>query len=188
VASVIAFHEGTAPTASKVVESLSAVAAGAKELDIVLNRVTLLGPSPESQGLESFKYGATYAELKALRDAVPVSSGIHLKLILETSQLSREAIVAACVLAGAADWDYVKTSSGFCGGGATVEDVKLMKHSAEIISAVLPLEDGKRRRVMKVKASGGVRKFEDAIKMIDAGASRIGASSGVAIVEAAAAS
>jgi deoxyribose-phosphate aldolase len=170
---VIAFHEGTAPTASKVVEALAAVAAGAKELDMVLNRKVLLGTPSEPS------YMATFAELKAIRDAVPVSKGVHLKLILETSALpTKQDVAAACVLAGAAGWDYVKTSTGFCGRGASVEDVQLMSACAKTIPAVLGNEE-----IMKVKASGGIRTFEDAEKMIEAGASRIGASSGMAIME-----
>jgi deoxyribose-phosphate aldolase len=90
------------------------------------------------------------------------------KVILETSQLSQEEKVAGCVLAKAAGAAFVKTSTGFGGGGATVEDVALMRR-------VVGDDVG-------VKASGGIRSSEDALKMIEAGANRIGASASVAIV------
>lgn len=112
-------------------------------------------------------YDEIFAELATLRSKVPPP--VILKLILETSQLSRDNIIAACVLAQSACFDFVKTSTGFNGQGATIENVKLMK-------AVVGEEMG-------VKASGGVRSLHDCVKMIEAGAERIGSSSGVAIMK-----
>lgn len=117
--------------------------------------------------LDTLSYDEIFAELAALRSRVPPP--VILKLILETSQLSRHGIVAACVVAKEAGFDFVKTSTGFNGPGATVENVKLMK---AVVGGG-----------MAVKASGGVRSLGDCVKMIKAGAERIGASSGVAIMK-----
>jgi len=96
------------------------------------------------------------------------AGGALLKVILETHFLTDEQKVLACEVAAEAGADFVKTSTGFTGGGATVEDIKLMRGA---VGAALG-----------VKASGGVRSIEDARSMLDAGATRIGASSSVAIV------
>jgi len=145
---------------TSVSEALQAIAAGASELDIVLNH-SLLNSQTDSPPYEKI-----YAELATLRSKVPPP--VILKLILETSQLSRNNIIAVCVLAKSACFDFVKTSTGFNGQGATVDNVKLMK-------AMVGDEMG-------VKASGGVRSLDDCEKMIEAGAGRIGTSSGVAIM------
>jgi deoxyribose-phosphate aldolase len=165
VACVIGFHEGTQSTSSKVEEARSAIEAGASELDAVLNR----------ELLQAGKYDAVYNELKQLRELAPPEK-VVMKLILETSQLSREEIIKASVLAHTAGFDFIKTSTGFCGRGASKEDVILMRACAVYLAST----DGK---LMKVKASGGVRGYEDARTMIELGAERIGASSGVKIVE-----
>lgn len=165
IACVIGFHEGTQSTQSKVEESQRAIEAGATELDVVLNR---------SQ-LQRGHYTAIYEELCAIRAVSPPK--IVLKLILETSQLDESEIVAAGVVAGYAGFDFIKTSTGFCGRGASVADVGLMARVAEVVGGKL----GRER--MKVKASGGIRTLGDAKKMLDAGAERIGASAGVAIVK-----
>jgi deoxyribose-phosphate aldolase len=165
VATVIAFPEGTAPTASKIAEAQSAVAAGATELDVMLNRGVL----------QARNHAAVSAELAALREACPKS---QLKLILETSALSEEEIRAACELAYGAGWEYVKTSTGFCGRGASMNDVQIMSAVAAKMQS-----EASDKRVMKVKASGGIRTLADARAMVGAGASRIGASAGVKIVE-----
>lgn len=141
------------------------VEAGAHELDIVINFPLL----------KSRQYSTIYNELAALRTAAP--HPILLKLIFETSQLSSHDIVAASVLAGYASYDFVKTSTGFCGHGAKVEHVRLMKAVCEVLE---------RRGVvasMRVKASGGIRTLSDARAMIEAGASRLGTSGGVWIVK-----
>lgn len=105
--------------------------------------------------------------MAAVRNAAP--RPIVLKVILETSQLSRREIIAACKIAEVAEADYVKTSTGFNGQGATRENVKLMK---SVVGDKV-----------KVKASGGVRTLSDCVGMMEAGAERIGTSNGVGIME-----
>lgn len=155
VCTVIGFPLGATTTLSKVFEARDAVAGGAEEIDMVLNVGSLLEGD----------YAKVYSDIKAVREAVP---GL-LKVILETCYLSKEQIVRGCILSKLAGADFVKTSTGFGTGGATVEDVKLMR---EVVG-----ED------VGVKASGGIRDYETAMAMINAGASRIGASAGIAIVE-----
>lgn len=155
VCTVIGFPLGATTTLSKVWEARDAVAGGAEEIDMVLNVGSLLEGD----------YAKVYSDIKGVREAVP---GI-LKVILETCYLSKEQIVRGCILSKMAGADFVKTSTGFGTGGATVEDVKLMR---EVVG-----ED------VGVKASGGIRDYETAMAMINAGASRIGASAGIAIVE-----
>ncbi|WPH01712.1 Hypothetical protein R9X50_00456400 [Acrodontium crateriforme] len=162
VACVIGFHEGTYDLAYKLNETKEAISSGAHELDIVLNVPDLLAKN----------YPTIFTELNTLRAAAPAPT--ILKLILETSQLNRDQIIAGAVLAHLAGFDFIKTSTGFNGQGATEENVRLMKACCE--STVLP-----DRRRMKVKASGGVRSLGDAVRMLKAGAERLGTSAGVAI-------
>lgn len=176
VATVIGFHEGTYPTAAKVVEAIKAFSDGALELDVVLNRDIL--KSGDLAG------STIWAELHALRESCPKAV---FKLILETSQLSEEEIINGCVIADITGWEYTKTSTGFCGRGASLGDVRIMSAVAEVMEsrrASNEEEKGYRlgRGKMKIKASGGVRSWEDAVKMVQAGASRIGTSSGIKIV------
>ena len=142
-------------------EARNAVAAGALEIDMVLNYDLL------KQG----DFSSVYTELAAVRQAVyraaPVP--VTLKVILETSQLSHSDIIAGCIIAEAAKFDFVKTSTGFKGGGATEEHVNLMKKAV-----------GDR---LKVKASGGIKTVSDCVAMMEAGADRIGTSNGVWIME-----
>ena len=112
-------------------------------------------------------YSDVYTDIAAVRNVAPHPT--TLKVILETSQLSPHEIVAGCKIAEAAQADFVKTSTGFNGQGATRENVRLMK------SVV-----GDR---VKVKASGGVKTVNDCIVMMEAGAERIGTSNGVWIIE-----
>ncbi|QDS73068.1 hypothetical protein FKW77_009797 [Venturia effusa] len=163
IACVIGFHEGTQPTASKISEAAAAIEAGATELDIVLNRTQL----------QSGLYDEAYSELQQLR---ALSTTVVLKLIAETSRLSPSGIMKAAVLAHAARFDYIKTSTGFDGRGASSEDIILMRACCIYLSTA-------GGPVIKVKASGGVRGYEDAKNMIALGAERIGASSGVKIVQ-----
>ncbi|MCJ1422049.1 hypothetical protein MMC32_008418 [Xylographa parallela] len=165
VACVVGFHEGSYSTDEKVNEALLALHHGATELDIVLHHA-LLPPSTPSPS-----YPPIFAELATLRSTCPPPA--VLKLILETAQLSRGAIAAACVLAAHAGFDFVKTSTGFNGPGATVEDVRVMRAVVEAVA-------GGR---VQVKASGGVRTVEACGRMMEAGAGRIGTSSGVALME-----
>ncbi|EEP75658.1 deoxyribose-phosphate aldolase [Uncinocarpus reesii 1704] len=158
VACVVGFHEGTHPTDEKVAEAKEAVQYGASELDMVLNYHLL----------REKRYADVFDDIHAVRLA---AKDIVLKVILETSQLSEDEIVAGCVISITAGADYVKTSTGFKGPGARVENVALM-------SAVCGIMGGR----TKVKASGGIRTAEDCVRMIRAGAERIGASAGVQIV------
>jgi deoxyribose-phosphate aldolase len=157
VCTVIGFPLGATTTAAKVCEAVEAVSVGAREVDMVLN-------------IGALKGGDT---TRVRDDIAAVVRTVHpkalVKVILETCLLTREEIVTACKLARGAKADFVKTSTGFSTGGARVEDVALMRET------VGP--------DMGVKASGGIRTAKDAAAMIAAGATRIGASSGAAIVE-----
>ncbi|KAK3697342.1 hypothetical protein LTR37_017487 [Vermiconidia calcicola] len=166
VACVVGFHEGTHDLYYKLKEARKAIRAGATELDVVINY-------PE---LKAGEYESVYTELSTLR--LQVQHPVLLKLILETSQLNSSEIIAGCVMAAAANFDFVKTSTGFNGPGATTENVRLMAACCERLAAGNP--NGKR---MKVKASGGIRTLEDAVKMLEAGASRLGTSGGVWIAK-----
>ncbi|KAI9817692.1 MAG: hypothetical protein M1832_004586 [Thelocarpon impressellum] len=158
VACVVGFHEGTQPTADKVREARAAVADGAQELDMVLNY----------QLLHDRAYSALFQSIEAVREAAPAP--VVLKCILETSQLSEHEIVAGSIIAAEAGVDFVKTSTGFNGAGARAEDVALMANVA-------------REKGVRVKASGGIRSLADCVKMVEAGAQRLGTSSGVRIIE-----
>ncbi|KKZ60576.1 deoxyribose-phosphate aldolase [[Emmonsia] crescens] len=169
VACVIGFHEGTYSIADKVSETQGAILDGASELDMVVNYPLL----------KEGKYTDVYEDVLAVRKASePTPEGgnvarkVGLKVILETSQLSREQIVAGCVISCLAGADFVKTSTGFNGSGASVENVALMRAVCETFGSGV-----------KVKASGGVRTAGDCVNMMRAGAERIGASAGVKIVE-----
>jgi len=147
---------------SKAAEAAQAVKDGANELDMVLN----VG------FLKSGKLDEMEADIKAVVDAA--GPGVVVKVILETCLLSNDEIVTACERTVKAGAHFVKTSTGFNSAGATVEHVTLMRKT------VGP-EFG-------VKASGGVRSYDDAVKMIQAGANRLGTSSGIAISKGAAGS
>ncbi len=153
---VISFPQGNASTPDKVKETLTAVQRGAKEIDMVLNR----------ELLKEKNYAAVLADIQKVVEA---SSGLPVKVILETSELNRDEKIIACALSKSAGASFVKTSTGFSKSGATVDDVKLMR---EVVGPT-----------MGVKASGGVRTYEDAVKMIAAGATRLGTSASIAIVE-----
>ncbi|KAL1640583.1 hypothetical protein SLS58_006778 [Diplodia intermedia] len=165
VACVVGFHEGTYTTEEKVNEAAAAVSAGATELDVVINYPQLL----------AHEYNAIFTELATLRGAAAPNTPI--KLILETSQLQPFDVVAATTLAAFAGIDCVKTSTGFNGRGASVEDVRTM------VAAIKAVGRGEGKDRMWVKASGGVRGLASAREMLLAGAERIGASSGVTIMK-----
>jgi deoxyribose-phosphate aldolase len=156
VCTVIGFPLGASTSAVKAFETKNAIENGATEVDMVIN-------------IGALKSGSSDLVEEDIRAVVEAAKGKALtKVIIETSLLTEDEKVLACELAVKAGTDYVKTSTGFSTGGATVEDIRLMRNT------VGP-EIG-------VKASGGVRSTEDAQQMIEAGATRIGASSGVAIV------
>ena len=156
VCTVIGFALGATTSAAKAFEAQEAVKNGADELDMVIN----LG------ALKPQDYEAVLQDIKAVRQ---VCAGHVLKVIIETSQLTDEEKVKACELAASAGADFVKTSTGFNGNGATAADVALMRKS-------IPA-------AMQVKASGGIRTRADFDAMLAAGATRIGASAGIKIVE-----
>ena len=158
VCTVVGFPLGATTMETKVFETLQAVASGAEEIDMVINVCAL--KSGHIRGVEQ--------EIQAM--AAAVEGKAILKVIIETCLLTDEEKVLACQIAKRCGADFVKTSTGFSTGGATVEDVALMRRT------VGP--------EMGVKASGGIRDYAKAKAMIDAGASRIGASAGIAIVEA----
>ena len=167
VASVVDFHQGTATPADKAAETDSAVRNGARELDLVIDYPALKAGRVEKvfDGIRAVRQAADAAAAAAAQGNVTVC----LKCILETSQLERDEIVAACVIAEEAGADFIKTSTGFNGPGANVENVRLMRQVS-----------GSR---LGVKASGGVRDVGDFFRMIEAGATRVGMSNGVGMME-----
>jgi deoxyribose-phosphate aldolase len=160
VCTVVGFPLGASATEMKVAETKTAVRAGAQEIDMVLN----IGEMREGG------YDAVRGDIDGVVAAAHAGRAI-VKVILETALLDDHQKVIACTLAKAAGAEFVKTSTGFSTGGATVHDVELMRR------AVGP--------EMGVKASGGIRTLEDLKNMVAAGATRIGASAGVKIIEAA---
>ena len=155
VCTVVGFPLGAASSRAKAAETAAAVEDGADEIDMVINIGYL------RSGMDDEVLG----DIKAVREAC---LGKVLKVIIEACLLTDEEKIRACRLAEEAGTDFVKTSTGFSSGGATVADVALMRKAV-----------GGR---LKVKAAGGIRTLADARAMIGAGASRIGASAGIAIV------
>jgi deoxyribose-phosphate aldolase len=154
ICTVIGFPLGASSTNTKVFETKEAIKDGADEIDMVIN----IG------AMKSKNYDFVLNDIKSVVEA---AEGKIVKVIIETSLLNEEEKIKACQLSTEAKAHFVKTSTGFNGGGATLEDVKLMK--AHIDSN------------MKVKASGGIRDVESAKKMISVGAERLGTSAGVLI-------
>ena len=152
---VVGFPLGAMSTDAKAYETRKAVEDGADEIDMVIS----VGQ------LKAGSYDEVYEDVKAVREAC---QGKVLKLIFENCLLTDEEKIKACEIAVRAAVDYVKTSTGFSSGGATISDVALMKAHV----------DGK----CKVKAAGGIRDYNTAIAMIDAGADRLGTSATVKIV------
>ncbi|MBG9737350.1 deoxyribose-phosphate aldolase [Paenibacillus alvei] len=157
VCTVIGFPLGASTSAVKALETQDAIANGATEVDMVIN-------------IGELKAGNDEFVQKDIEAVVKAASGKALvKVIIETCLLTDEQKVRACELAVKAGADFVKTSTGFSTGGATREDVTLMRKTVG--------------QQTGVKASGGVRSLEDVNSMIEAGATRIGASSGVSIMK-----
>lgn len=156
VCTVIGFPLGANTPELKAFETSDAIQNGANEIDMVINIGSL-----KSQNFDLVE--------KDIRAVVEAAKGTLVKVIIETCLLTDDEKVKACQIAQKAGADFVKTSTGFSTGGATVADVALMRKT------VGP--------DMGVKASGGARSYEDALAFIKAGATRIGASSGVAIIE-----
>jgi deoxyribose-phosphate aldolase len=154
---VIAFPLGAMLPEDKVHEATRVIGNGANEVDMVIN----IG------ALKSGSYGLVLNDILFVAQAVH-ERGARLKVIIETALLTRREKILVCLLAQAAEADFVKTSTGFGPGGATLEDVDLMRR-------VVGSDTG-------VKAAGGIRVYKDALAMIAAGANRIGSSAGVSIL------
>lgn len=157
VCAVVGFPLGANTTKEKVSETETAIKAGATEIDMVIN----IG------AVKSGDYAFTLDQITAVTETAHKHNAIC-KVIIETSYLSTEEKIRVCQIAKEAGANFVKTSTGFSGGGATIEDVALMRHTVG--------------QKMGVKASGGIRSLDDAKKMIAAGATRLGVSAGVSIM------
>ncbi|ULT57995.1 deoxyribose-phosphate aldolase [Neobacillus drentensis] len=157
VCTVIGFPLGASTSDTKAFETKNAIENGADEVDMVINIAALKDQQDE----------VVEQDIRAVVEAAKGKALV--KVIIETCLLTNEEKVRACELAVKAGADFVKTSTGFSTGGATVEDIRLMRQT------VGP--------DIGVKASGGVRSREDALAMVEAGATRIGASSGVSIAK-----
>ena len=162
VCCVVGFPLGAQPPESKAMEARAAIRHGAKEIDMVLNVGALKG------GDDALVLRDIRSVVEACRDG-----SAKCKVILETALLNQEEKARACELAVKARADFVKTSTGFSSGGATVEDVALMSRIV-------------RDKKLGVKASGGIRSLADLLRMVQAGATRIGTSSGIKILQEAA--
>lgn len=159
VGTVAGFPHGSTFTVVKCVEANTVLEAGADEIDMVLPIGALKSDEPEMVQMD----------IAFIADLVHRKEGAVVKVILETPLLTTEEIKLACHLAEQAGADYVKTATGFAGGGATVEAVRLMRKTV-----------GDR---LGVKAAGGIKDYATAMAMIDAGANRIGASASVNIIK-----
>ncbi|REH78228.1 deoxyribose-phosphate aldolase, partial [Staphylococcus felis] len=153
---VIGFPLGASTTETKAFETRDAIAKGADEIDMVIN-------------IGALKDGRDDDVQRDIAAVVEAAQGHTVKVIIETVLLTDEEKVKASELSKAAGAHFVKTSTGFAGGGATPEDVKLMKDTVG--------------DALEVKASGGVRNLDDFKAMLDAGATRVGASAGVQIMQ-----
>ncbi|MBH9580430.1 deoxyribose-phosphate aldolase [Staphylococcus felis] len=156
VCTVIGFPLGASTTETKAFETRDAIAKGADEIDMVIN-------------IGALKDGRDDDVQRDIATVVEAAQGHTVKVIIETVLLTDEEKVKASELSKAAGAHFVKTSTGFAGGGATPEDVKLMKDTVG--------------DALAVKASGGVRNLDDFKAMLDAGATRVGASAGVQIMQ-----
>jgi deoxyribose-phosphate aldolase len=161
VCCVVGFPLGASSPETKAMEARRAIREGAKEIDMVINVGAMKSGNEE----------LVLRDIRTVSEACRDGSAL-LKVILETSLLTAAEIVRVCEMSMKAGADFVKTSTGFGSAGAKAENIRLMAHT------VAP-------RNLGVKASGGVRTYEDAMEMIQAGATRIGASSGIKIVEGA---
>jgi deoxyribose-phosphate aldolase len=152
---VVGFPLGANTPGVKAFETEKAVADGAGEIDMVIH-------------IGALRDNETATVSADIRSVVAAAQGNTVKVIIETCLLNREQKILACQLARDAGAEFVKTSTGFAGGGATLEDVALMRETIG--------------KDMKIKASGGIKTLDHTLKLIQAGADRIGASAGVAII------
>ena len=155
ICTVVGFPNGAMSTNAKVFEAITAIENGATEIDMVIN----IG------FLKSRNYVDVYRDIHDVKNAI---GDIPLKVILEISELSKNEIIRACEICIDAKADFVKTSTGFSKGGATLTAVRMMKKTLK----------GK----AKIKASGGIKNYEMAKKYIKAGVQRIGASSSISMI------
>jgi deoxyribose-phosphate aldolase len=161
VCSTVGFPFGTSLPEIKALEAVEAVEDGAEELDMVINL----------SALKSGDYELVKRDIEAVVEVKRLSRNIVVKVIIETDYLSTEEKILACKLVKEAGADFVKTSTGLFGKGATVEDIRLMRQTVG--------------KAMGVKAAGGIRTYADAVAMIEVGANRIGTSTAVAIIQGA---
>ncbi len=159
VCSTVGFPFGVTLPEVKALEARRVIEQGAKEVDMVMN----------ASVLKSKDYDTVRRDIEAVVNVKRLHKDVIVKVIIETAWLTNEEKITACKLAKEADADFVKTSTGFFGGKATVEDVKLMRQTVG--------------KDMGVKAAAGIRTFKDALAMIEAGANRIGTSTAVTIIE-----
>jgi deoxyribose-phosphate aldolase len=157
VCTVIGFPHGMHRTGVKIAETMQAIHDGAQEIDMVIQVGALIDGDKD----------IVWNDIRSVVDTAH-QSGAVVKAIIETSVLNEEQKISACEIISDAGADFIKTSTGFAGGGATIEDIRLLR------THVHP--------DIQVKASGGIRTFEQALAMIQAGATRIGTSSGVSMV------
>lgn len=155
IGTVIGFPSGAHTTFSKVAETVDAYARGSVEMDMVI----------DITALKSGRYDDVRADIEAVVEASPAI----VKVIFENYYLTDEEIVKACQLAEEAGAAYVKTSTGFAAGGATIEDIKLMRKSVS--------------DKVKVKAAGGIQTLDDCIAFLEAGCDRLGVSRTAAVIE-----
>ena len=159
ISSTAGFPFGASLSETKAFEAVKAVEDGANEVDMVINL----------SALKSGDFEAVKRDIAAVVNVKHVSKDIIVKVIIETAYLTQEEKVIACKLAREAGADFVKTSTGFFGSGATVEDVRLMRRTVG--------------KDMGVKAAGNIRTYADAVAMIEAGANRIGTSAAATVIK-----
>ena len=157
VCTVIGFPHGMHRTGVKIAETMQAIHDGAHEIDMVIQVGALIDGDKD----------IVWNDIRSVADTAH-QSGAVVKAIIETSVLNEEQKISACEIVSDAGADFIKTSTGFAGGGATVEDIRLLKQYVD--------------SDIQVKASGGIRTLEQALAMIEAGATRIGTSSGVGLI------
>lgn len=154
---VVGFPLGYQMTEVKLEETKQALANGATEIDVVMN-------------ISAFKDGMPWAKIELAKLSKLIhDEGAQMKVIIETAYLNDDEVVAASLMAKDAGTDFVKTSTGFAGGGATVHHIALMRE-------IMPSNVG-------IKASGGIKTYHDAVALIKAGADRLGTSSGLEIIK-----
>src|SRR5574344_1655698 len=156
VCTVVGFPLGANTTETKVFEAADAIKNGADEIDMVIN----IG------ALKNKDYKYVKSEIEKIRDTI---KGKVLKVIIETCYLEKNEIIKMTEICNETFVNFIKTSTGFGSEGATIENVKLMKeHASEIL---------------EIKAVGGIKTYEDAVKFLESGATRLGTSNGVAIMK-----